>query len=185
MHAPEPHAVAAVAGALHAVARPARPRAGRPLVTLAVVLGLATLLAVAGCAANPDIAIPRPAAAPTVAGAPGPGNDPGREPSSAEAPSAGTASAPAVAASCTPGLWSVIKDHIDDPAVALVGMRDGCRQARIETMLDSSSGAVGVAICRKAAEVAYPSGVATITVTAADAREIAKGVAGSACARVP
>jgi hypothetical protein len=44
---------------------------------------------------------------------------------------------------------------------------------------------VGVAICTKAAEVAYANGVSEISVTAADTREIATGVAGSPCAREP
>jgi hypothetical protein len=64
-------------------------------------------------------------------------------------------------------------------------MRDGCRLASIETTLDSSSGAVGVAICNKAAEVAYANGVSAISVTDADAREIANGAMGTPCTRVP
>jgi hypothetical protein len=157
---------------MHAV----EPTRFRPPGTLAATaLVLAALLALAGCGATGDMAIPRPAAAPGATGAPGPGvaSPPAASPAASGAGVGG------------PGTWAAIKDHIDDPAVALVGMVDGCRRARIETTLDSSSAAVGVSICNKAAEVAYASGVSTITVTAADAREIAAGANGSPCTRVP
>ena len=48
-----------------------------------------------------------------------------------------------------------------------------------------SSVSVAVAICNKAAEVAYASGVSAITVTASDTRALATGAAGSACSGQP
>jgi hypothetical protein len=144
-------------------------------------LVIAVSLAVAGCDVSGDIAIPRPAAAPGVVSA-------AATATAAETPvlaTAAPASAVTGAGTCAPGLWSAIKDHIDDPAVAVVGLVDGCRLVSIATGLSSSSVSVAVAICNKAAEVAYASGVSAITVTASDTRALATGAAGSACTGQP
>ena len=158
---------------------------GRAVRCSATALVIAASLALAGCDVSGDIAIPRPAAAPCIASAEG---------TDAVATAAVATPVPATAApasavtgtgACAPGLWSAIKDHIDDPAVAVVGLVDGCRLVSIATGLSSSSVSVAVAICNKAAEVAYASGVSAITVTASDTRALATGVAGSACTGQP
>ena len=141
---------------------------------------IAVMLALAGCDVAGEIAIPRPAAAPAVASTPGLGGVATPAVASQQMPSVGVA-----AGVCAPGLWSAIKDHIDDPAVAVVGLVDGCRLVSIATGLSSSSVSVAVAICNKAAEVAYASGVSAITVTASDTRALATGAAGSACTGQP
>ena len=151
----------------------------------ATALVILVSLVVAGCDVSGDIAIPRPAAAPGVASAEGTDAVASAAVATPVPATAATASAVTGAGSCAPGLWSAIKDHIDDPAVAVVGLVDGCRLVSIATGLSSSSVSVAVAICNKAAEVAYASGVSAITVTASDTRALATGVAGSACTGQP
>lgn len=159
----------------HHVARPWRsPVAG------AVVLAAALALVACGCDASADIAIPRPTG-PLVA--PSAGSAPGGTGASTGAPATARPSVPAGSDVCVPGLWATIKDHIANDAVSLVGLSDGCRTATIETTLDPSSGAVGVAICTAAAEVAWAGGVQAIRVTAADTSVLATAEAGAPCAR--
>ena len=148
-------------------------------------LVIAVSLALAGCDVSGDIAIPRPAAAPGVASAEGTDTVPTAAVATPVPATAAPASAVSGAGACAPGLWAAIKDHIDDPAVAVVGLVDGCRLVSIATGLSSSSVSVAVAICNKAAEVAYASGVSAITVTASDTRALATGAAGSACTGQP
>ena len=151
----------------------------------ATAIVIAASVALAGCDVSGDMAIPRPAAAPGVANAES--TDAVATAAVATPVPATTAPASAVtgAGACAPGLWSAIKDHIDNPAVAVVGLVDGCRLVSIATGLSSSSVSVAVAICNKAAEVAYASGVSAITVTASDTRQLATGAAGSACTGQP
>ena len=158
---------------------------GRAVRCSAIALVIAASLALAGCDVSGDIAIPRPAAAPGIASAEGTDAVATAAVATPVPATAATASAATGAGSCAPGLWSAIKDHIDDPAVAVVGLVDGCRLVSIATGLSSSSVSVAVAICNKAAEVAYASGVSAITVTASDTRALATGAAGSACTGQP
>jgi hypothetical protein len=85
---------------------------------------------------------------------------------------------------CTDLTWRAIKGHIDDPAVALVGLQDDCRTVNIETTLDRTNTVVGVSICAKAAEVAWDLGAREITVSAADASLLASATSGSACSTI-
>ena len=89
-------------------------------------LAIAASLALAGCDVSGGIAIPRPAAAPGVVSAAGSRpSQPRRKQRPSGDRCAGLGSDGAGA--CAPGLWSAIKDHIDNPAVAVVGLVDGCR----------------------------------------------------------
>jgi hypothetical protein len=143
------------------------------------------LFAFAGCGGPGAMAIPRPAAPPAVADAastllPSP------EPLATPVVGTPAAGSPVVGGGgCGPDLWVRIKDHLANPAVALVGLVDGCREANIETTLDRSNVSAAVAICNEAAEVAYANGVRAVNVTASDARRIASGAAGSPCAGQP
>jgi len=160
-------------------ARDGRPGTRTPRAAAGPMI-LAALLVVAGCSASPDTAIPRPGS--TFGGLAAP--QAGHEPSATHAP-APAVSTPVAAGTCPAGLWATIKDGIGNPSVALVGLVDGCREARIETTLDRENVAMGLAICRKAAEVAFRAGVASITVTAADATRLASGATDAGCTAAP
>ncbi len=61
----------------------------------------------------------------------------------------------------------------------------GCHDATIVTSLGPDDSAIGLAICDSAAEVAYAGDISSITVTAADTKELAVGIKGQPCIAEP
>lgn len=112
-----------------------------------------------------------------------------------QAPAASTASpAPATEAATTTGAGSgdcgeataaLVKQHLAQPAVVSVTTEGGCHDATITTSLGASDSATGLAICDSAAEVAYTGDISSITVLAADNKELAIGIKGAPCIGEP
>ena len=61
----------------------------------------------------------------------------------------------------------------------------GCHMAFIATTLAATDVKGALAICDKAAEVAYTDGVSSITVAASDAKELAIGLKDAQCIGEP
>lgn len=61
----------------------------------------------------------------------------------------------------------------------------GCHDATIVTTLDPGDSATGLAICDSAAEVAYTGDISSITVLAANNKELAIGIKGQECIGEP
>lgn len=106
------------------------------------------------------------------------------------APAATSAStaAPATADAGTGGCatdTTAVRAHIGGTAVTSITVIGGCHQLSIETSLDTTDVKGGLAICDKAAEVAYTGGINAITVDAANGRELATGLDQLTCLGEP
>jgi hypothetical protein len=100
------------------------------------------------------------------------------------APTSGTTTVSSPNA-CGGGAAAAIKQHVDRPEVLAVTIIGGCHQAAIATSLDSGDATTGLAICDSAAEVAYVDGISSITVSAANNKELAAGLKDAPCIGEP
>jgi len=87
--------------------------------------------------------------------------------------------------SCGRATVDAVKKHLGRPDVVDVRVIGGCSQLSIATSLDPSASAQGQAICDKAAEVAYGGEISSITVIAANNRELAAGLKSASCIGEP
>jgi hypothetical protein len=79
----------------------------------------------------------------------------------------------------------LVKQHLARPDVVSVTTEGGCHDATIVTSLGPADSAKGLAICDSAAEVAYTGDISSITVLAANNRELAIGIRGQPCIGEP
>ncbi len=114
--------------------------------------------------------------------------------SSTQSPSSSAASPAPVAASATAGTGSgscgeataaLVKQHLARPDVVSVTTEGGCHDATIVTSLGPGDSATGLAICDSAADVAYTGDISSITVLAANNKELAIGIKGQPCIGEP
>jgi len=137
---------------------------------------VAGALALAGCGATG-----RPAATavsttvPVVTGAPATPDAPSSDPAATTGAGGDTCAVDVEA----------IKAHIGGSAIARIEVIGGCHMLSITTTLAPTDIKGGVAICDKAAEVAYDTGLSGITVTAANAKELAAGLQSMTCIGEP
>ena len=128
----------------------------------------------------------------TIAGCGG-GSSSTQSPSSSTASSipASSISATASAAtgagsgSCGEATAALLKQHLARPDVVSVTTEGGCHDATIVTSLGPSDSATGLAICDSAATVAYAGDISSITVLAANTKELAIGIKGQPCIGEP
>jgi len=137
-----------------------------------LVLAAAAAIILAGCgpAATPAPATNAPSlAAPSATGA---------------ASSVGTGSG---AGDCGEATAVVIAQHLAARTDILsVTTEGGCHDALIMTKLAATDVAKGLAICDSAAEIAYTAGdISSITVLAADSKELSIGIKGQDCIGEP
>jgi hypothetical protein len=137
----------------------------------ALTLVIAGALALAGCggsggslaAATPASTAPAPATA---------------------APASASTTA-ASQAGCGGDVAALVTKHLARADVVSVTIIGGCHQASIATSLAATEVAGGLAICDGAAEVAYTDGVSSISVSAADGKELAIGLKDAPCIGEP
>ena len=86
---------------------------------------------------------------------------------------------------CGEATAALVKQHLIQPGVVSVTTEGGCHDATIVTSLGASESATGLAICDSAAEVAYTGDISSITVLAADSKELAIGIKGAPCIGEP
>lgn len=117
---------------------------------------------------------------------PGPGAE-SPAPATAAATTAASAAATTGTGSgdCGEATAALVKQHLTQPAVVSVTTDGGCHDATIATSLGASDSATGLAICDSAAEVAYTGDISSITVLAADNKELAIGIKGAPCIGEP
>jgi hypothetical protein len=89
------------------------------------------------------------------------------------------------AGSCGADVATTVKQHLNRPDVVDVRIVGGCHDVTIATSLDATDAATGQAICDSAAEVAYVSAIKSITVLAANNRELSIGQKGQSCLAEP
>ncbi len=134
-------------------------------------------MAIAGCGGGststqpPSSSPASPAAADSAAASP--------------AAAASTASSGTGSGSCGEATAALVKQHLTQPDVVSVTTEGGCHDATIVTSLEPSDAAKGLAICDSAAEVAYTGDISSITVTAANNKELAIGIKGQPCIGEP
>ncbi len=134
-------------------------------------LALAGALAVAGCGGTAASAAPGGA-------------------TTAPAPVATTAETTAATktagtASCGADVAAAIKAHLARADVVEVTIIGGCHQANITTTLAPTDITAGLAICDAAAEVGYTGVLSSITVEAANGKELAAGLENLTCIGEP
>ncbi len=101
------------------------------------------------------------------------------------APAASTAASGAGSGSCGEATAALVKQHLARPDVVSVTTEGGCHDATIVTNLGPGDSATGQAICDSAAEVAYAGDISSITVLAANTKELAIGIKGQPCIGEP
>ena len=103
------------------------------------------------------------------------------------APAAATATAATGAGSgdCGEATAALINKHLARADVVSVTTEGGCHDALIVTTLQASDSKTGLAICDSAAEVAYTGDISSITVLAANDKELAIGIKGAPCIGEP
>ena len=139
-------------------------------------LALAGALALAGCGGAASS--PAPTVAPSVPA-------PTTAPAPTEAPSSEPAATSAAGGDTCGVDVAAIKAHIGGSAIDTIEVIGGCHMLFIATTLAPTDIKAGVAICDKAAEVAYDTGLSSITVAAADAKELAIGLESMTCIGEP
>ena len=104
------------------------------------------------------------------------------------ATSAGSSSGPgSVTGNCGGATAVLIRQHLAARTdITSVTNEGGCHDALIITTLAATDVAKGLAICESAAEVAYAAGdISSITVLAADSKELSIGIKGQDCIGEP
>jgi len=133
----------------------------------ALALALIGAVALAGCGGTATSAAPGAA-------------------STTPAPAAsGAGTAAASTASCGADVAATIKTHLNRPDVVAVTIIGGCHQASITTTLAPADVTAGLAICDSAAAVGYTGGISSITVDAANGKELSAGLKDAPCIGEP
>jgi len=101
------------------------------------------------------------------------------------APAAGSATTGTGSGSCGEATAALVKQHLTRPDVVSVTTEGGCHDATIVTSLGPTDSATGLAICDSAADVAYAGDISSITVLAANNKELAIGIEGQPCIGEP
>ncbi len=142
-----------------------------PFRAAAVALAVVAAMAIAGCGAS---ASPAPIAATAAPIA------------STVAPSDSAATTGSGGGSCGEATAVLVRQHLASRTdIVSVTTEGGCHDATIVTSLGPTDSAIGLAICDSAAEVAYTGDISSITVTAANAKELAIGIKGQLCIGEP
>lgn len=143
-------------------------RTWRAVLSRAAVVALAVVgaLAIAGCGGGSSTQTPSSSPA-------------------SPAPAASTAASGTGSGSCGEATAALVKQHLARPDVVSVTTEGGCHDATIVTSLDPSDSATGLAICDSAAEVAYTGDLSSVTVLAANNKELAIGIKGQPCIGEP
>jgi hypothetical protein len=137
-----------------------------PFRATAVALAVAGAIAIAGCGGGSSTQSPSSSTA-------------------SPAPAAATAATGAGAGSCGEATAALVKKHLARPDVVSVTTEGGCHDATIVTSLGPSDSVKGLAICDSAAEVAYAGDISSITVLAANNKELAIGIKDQPCIGEP
>ena len=133
----------------------------------AVVLAVVGAMAIAGCG-----------------GGSGASQAPASSPAS-PVPAASTAAGGTGSGPCGEATAALVKQHLARPDVVSVTTEGGCHDATIVTSLGPTDSATGLAICESAADVAYAGDISSITVLAANTKELAIGIKGQSCIGEP
>lgn len=137
-------------------------------------LAVAAAMAIAGCSGGGSVQSP---ASSTGSPAPAAGT--------AAAPAAGTPATGSGSGDCGEATAVLVAQHLARADVVSVTTEGGCHDATIVTSLQPGDSATGLAICDSAAEVAYAGDISSITVLAANNKELAIGIKGQPCIGEP
>ena len=140
----------------------------------AAALLLLAVLTFAGCGGSAATA--SPAAATTLPASVSPAA------SSAAAPSSGAGNG---AGSCGEATAALVMKQLGRADVVSVTTDGGCHDATIVTTLGPSDVTAAVAICDAASVVAYAGDLSSVTVLAANNKELSIGIKGSSCIGEP
>jgi hypothetical protein len=140
----------------------------------AAALAVAAAMAIAGCGGGSST--PSPASS-TASSAPAAGTS--------SAPAAGTPATGSGSGDCGEATAVLVAKHLARADVVSVTTEGGCHDATIVTSLDPGDSATGLAICDSAAKVAYAGDISSITVLAANNKELAIGIKGQECIGEP
>jgi hypothetical protein len=132
----------------------------------AAALAVAAAMAIAGCGGGSST--PSPASS-----------------TASSAPAAGTPATGSGSGDCGEATAVLVAKHLARADVVSVTTEGGCHDATIVTSLDPGDSATGLAICDSAAEVAYAGDISSITVLAANNKELAIGIKGQECIGEP
>jgi hypothetical protein len=144
-------------------------------------LAVAAAMAIAGCGGgtstqSPASSTASPAPAAATAATPAAGSPA----TGAATPASGSGSG-----DCGEAVAVLVAQHLARPDVVSVTTEGGCHDATIVTSLAPGDSATGLAICDSAAEVAYAGDISSITVLAANNKELAIGIKGQECIGEP
>ncbi len=152
-----------------------RTRRVVPFRAAMVALAVISAMAIAGCGGGSG-STQSPSSS-TASPAPGAAGSP--------APAAATPATGSGSGDCGEATAALVAQHLARPDVVSVTTEGGCHDATIVTSLDPSDSATGLAICDSAAEVAYTGDISSITVLAANDKELAIGIKGQQCIGEP
>jgi hypothetical protein len=145
-----------------------------PIRVAAAALAVAGAVAIAGCGGGSSIQSPASSTASPAPAAP-----------TAPASAAATAATGSGSGDCGEATAALVAKHLARADVVSVTTEGGCHDATIVTSLDPSDSATGLAICDSAAEVAYAGDISSITVLAANNKELAIGIKDQQCIGEP
>ncbi len=137
-------------------------------------LAVAAAMAIAGCGGGGSVQSPASSTA-----------SPAPAAATAAAPAAGTPASGSGSGDCGEATAVLVAQQLARADVVSVTTEGGCHDATIVTTLGPGDSATGLAICDSAAEVAYAGDLSSITVLAANNKELAIGIKGQECIGEP